>query len=71
MNKKKPITFLWIFLWKSLKMLIFFSFIYTAGVMFRLRNVNIAIQILFTICFFLILNKIDSMNERLNLLEKK
>ena len=65
--EKKYITYLW----KSLKILIFLSFIYTAIIMFKLRNTNTAILILFAVSLFLIFNKIDSMSKRIKLLEKQ
>ena len=66
-KEKKSITYVW----KILKIFIFISFIYTAIVMFRLRNITTAINIIFAVSFFLILNKIDSINKRLKLLEEK
>lgn len=57
------------YLWKALKVLIFLSFIYTSIIMIVLRNVNTAILILFAVSFFIIFNKIDSMNKKIKLLE--
>ncbi len=59
------------YLWKTLKVLIFLSFIYTAIIMIRLKNTNTAMMILFAISLFLILNKIDVMDKRIKLLEGK
>lgn len=65
--KLKRINYVWI----SLKIFVFISFLYTSMIMFRLQDINTAIQILFTIAFFLILGKIDSMDKRINLMEGK
>ena len=65
--ERKSITYIW----KSLKVLVFLSFLYTAIVMFRIRSFNTAILIIFTISFFMIFNKIDSMNKRIKRLEEK
>lgn len=67
MKEKKTITYTW----KVLKILIFMSFIYTAGVMFKLRNITTAIDIIFAASFFLIFTKVDSINKRLKELEVK
>ena len=64
---ERPITYLW----KSLKILIFLSFVYTAIVMIKIRSANTAILIIFAVSFFLIFNKIDSMNKRIKKLEGK
>ena len=57
--------------WRLLKILIFLSFVYTSIIMFKLKDTTTAILILFAISFFLILNKIDSINKRLKILEVK
>lgn len=67
LKEKKSITILW----KSVKILTFVIFFYTAGIMFKLRNTVTAILIIFAVSFFLIFNKIDSMDRRLKLLEEK
>jgi hypothetical protein len=67
MKEKKSITYTW----KVLKILIFMSFIYTAAVMFRLKNMNTAINIIFAVSFFLVFNRIDSINKKLKELEVK
>ncbi len=53
----------------SLKVLVFISFIYTAGIMFKLKNTTTAILILFAISIFLIFNRLESIDRRLKLLE--
>jgi len=65
MKENKIITYFW----KFLKILIFVSFLYTASVMFWLQSFSTAINILFAVSFFMIFNKIDSMNKRLKELE--
>ena len=67
MRKRKLITFVW----KFMKIMTFVVFFYTAGIMFKLRNFNTAILIIFAASFFLIFSKIDSMNKRLEWLEDK
>ena len=59
------------YLWKTLKVLIFLSFIYTSIIMFRLRNTTTAILIIFAVSFFMIFNKIESMNKRIKSLEER
>lgn len=67
MKYNKTITLLW----KAIKILVFFSFIWTAIIMFNLKDVNAGIQIIFAASFFLILTRIDSINKRLNELEER
>ena len=66
-KERKSITYIW----KTLKILTFIIFAYTAGVMFKLRNVDTTIQIIFAISFFLIFNKMESMNKRIKQLEER
>jgi len=66
-KERKSVTYVW----KVLKVLVFIIFGYTAWIMLRLRNTNTAIQIIFAVSFFLIFNKIDSINKRLKILEGK
>ena len=64
--ERKIITYFW----KGLKILIFLSFIYTSIVMIKIRSFNTAILILFAISFFIVFNKIESMDQRLKVLEE-
>ena len=66
MNKEKLIAHTI----RGLKVLVFFSFIYVFIVMVKLRNISTAIDVIFTVSLFLIFNKIDSMDKKINLLEK-
>lgn len=67
LKERKSITHIW----KVLKILIFMSFVYTAIIMFKLKNINTAINILFAVSFYLIFTRIDSINKRLKELEGK
>ena len=65
MKEKKSITYLW----RTLKILIFLSFMYTAGIMFKLKNITTAILILFAVSLFIVFNKLDSIDRKIKLLE--
>lgn len=64
---KKLITIVWSFL----KVFTFFCFLYASFIMFRLRNVTTASLILFSITSFIILNKIDSIDRKIMLLDTR
>ena len=55
--------------WKGLKILVFVSFLYTAAVLIRIGATTEAIQVTYAAAFFLIFNKLDSIDRRMNKLE--
>ena len=56
---------------RTFKILVFFTFLWTSSMMFKVRNETTGILILLTISLFLALNKIDNMERRLNRMEGK
>lgn len=62
---KKSVTYVWM----SLKILVFIGFIYTSVIMFKLQSISTAIDILYAVAIFLVLNKLDSIDRRLKKIE--
>jgi len=56
-DKKKFFTYLL----KILKMFVFFTFVYTSLVMYKLNNPTTSLIILFAAVIFLILNKLENL----------
>lgn len=63
--KSKIVTILW----GACKFTVFLTLFYTAWVMFRLRNFYIGAIVIFILSFYLIFNKIDSLDRRVSILE--
>ena len=51
-----------------LKVLVFVTFLYTAGIMFRLRNQLTAMLILFSVSLFIVFNKLETIDKKLKTL---
>lgn len=56
-------------LWFFAKIMVFFGFIYTSWIMFRLKNSYTGTILLFALSFFMIFNKIDNQDKRIKALE--
>jgi len=51
------------------KFFVFFSLIYTAFIMFYLRNWNVGMIVMFLMSFYMIFHKIESIDRRIQKLE--